>query len=72
MIVDPWTIMSQTMKALSTGITTDASWNVHDSVFVYLYMWQHVFRCDFKTCDDLQLYWGMKLTGQKLHQIVFH
>lgn len=42
------------------------------SVFVYIYVWDHVFKCGFKICGDLQLYWEMKLTGQKLHQIVFH
>lgn len=60
------------MKALLTGIMTDASWNVYECVFVYIYVWEHVFKCAFKIYGDLQLYQEMKLTGQKLHQIVFH
>lgn len=64
--------MNQTMKALSTGIMTDAGGNVYECVFVCIYMWEHVFKSGFKICGDLQLYWEMKLTGQKLHQIVFH
>lgn len=63
--------MNQTMKALSTAIMTMQA-EMCMSVFVYIYVWEHVFKGGFKICCDLQLHWEMKLTGQKLHQIVLH